>query len=150
MKKEKIIQLKNLQSVCTYLEFLQGIINRMGTNSGNVKALISVVYTIFITALVAVSELVVYWWIGVVISFVGILLDSYYLALEKIYRKKYNNFIKELNKGNLNEKEIYNMNPKTTDLKYEVLAVMLETIISFSILGFYILFIIITILLKNI
>ena len=40
------------------------------------------------------------------------------------------------------------MNPKNTDLKYEVFAVMLEAVRSFSVIGFYILFIGITILLK--
>ena len=37
---------------------------------------------------------------------------------------------------------------KNTDLKYEVFAVMLEAVRSFSVIGFYILFIGITILLK--
>lgn len=75
-------------------------------------------------------------------------MDSYYLALERMYRKKYNNFVNDLNNGKLDEKEIFNMNPKNTDLKHEILAVMLETIKSFSIIGFYILFILVTILLK--
>lgn len=146
--KEKIIDLKDHSSVVAYLEFLQNVISRMGGNSANIKALIAVVYTIFITILIAVRELKGYWWVGLIIALVGMIMDTYYLALEKMYRKRYNNFVKKLNKNKIDEKEIYNMNPKNTDLKYEVFAVMLETVKSFSVTGFYILFIGINILLK--
>lgn len=145
---EKIIKIKNHESVIAYLEFLQNVISRMGGNSANIKALIAVVYTIFITILIAIKELKEYWWVGLVIAVVGIIMDTYYLAFERMYRKKYNNFVKKLNDGKLDEKEIYNMNPKSTDLKYEVLAVMLEAMKSFSVIGFYVLFVGITILLK--
>ena len=146
--KEKIIDLKDHSSVVAYLEFLQNIISRMGGNSANIKALIAVVYTIFITILIAVRELKGYWWVGLIIALVGMIMDTYYLAFERMYRKRYNNFVKKLNENKIDEKEIYNMNPKNTDLKYEVFAVMLETVKSFSVTGFYILFIGITILLK--
>ena len=53
------------------------------------------------------------------------------------------------NKGLIDELEIYNMNPRNTDLKYEVLAEMLEAAKSFSIIGYYILFMIITWLFFN-
>lgn len=146
--KEKIIDLKDHPSVVAYLEFLQNVISRMGGNSANIKALIAVVYTIFITILIAVKELKGYWWVGLIIALVGMIMDTYYLAFERMYRKRYNNFAKKLNKNQIDEKEIYNMNPKNTDLKYEVFAVMLEAVRSFSVIGFYILFIGITILLK--
>lgn len=146
--KEKIIDLKDHSSVVAYLEFLQNVISKMGGNSANIKALIAVVYTIFITILIAVKELKGYWWVGLIIALVGMIMDTYYLAFERMYRKKYNNFVKKLNDGQIDEKEIYNMNPKNTDLKYEVFAVMLDAVRSFSVIGFYILFIGITILLK--
>ena len=145
---EKIIEIKDHQSVVTYLEFLQNVISRMGGNSANIKALIAVVYTIFITILIAIKELKTYWWIGLIIVFVGILMDTYYLALEKMYRRKYNDFVDNLNNGQVDEKAIYNMNPKSTYLKYELFAVMLDAVRSFSVIVFYILFIGITILLK--
>ena len=146
--KEKIIKLKDHESVIAYLEFLQNVISRMGGNSANIKALIAVVYTIFITILIAINELKGYWWIGFVIAVVGMIMDTYYLAFERMYRKRYNNFVKKLNDGQIDEKEIYKKKKKNTDLKYEVFAVMLEAVKSFSVIGFYILFICITILLK--
>lgn len=147
-EKEIIIKLKDHQSVTVYLELLQNVISKMGGNSANIKALIAVIYTIFITILIAIKELKEYWWVGLIIATIGMIMDAYYLALEKMYRKRYNNFVKKLNEGQLDEKEIYNMNPKNTDLKYEVLTVMLESVKSFSIIGFYTLFVGITILLK--
>lgn len=146
--KEKIIDLKDHPSVIAYLEFLQNVISRMGGNSANIKALIAVVYTIFITILIAIKELKGYWWVGLIIALVGMTMDTYYLAFERMYRKRYNKFISKLNERQIDEKEIYNMNPKNTDLKYEVFAVMLEAVNSFSVIGFYILFVGITILLK--
>lgn len=87
--KENIIQLKDHPSVVAYLEFLQNVISRMGGNSANIKALIAVVYTIFITILIAIKELKGYWWVGIIIAVVGMIMDSYYLAFERMYRKRY-------------------------------------------------------------
>lgn len=149
---EKSIIMKNKENpaVCTYLEFLQNAINRMSTNSGAIKALIVVVYTIFITILIAIKEFDKYWWLGLIISIISMLMDAYYLALEKMYRKKYNNVVNDLNNGKLDEKQIYNMNPQNTELEHEVIAVMIESIKSFSILPFYSLFIALTIIIKNV
>ena len=147
-EKGKILDLKNQASVVSYLESLQSVISRMGGNSANIKALIAVVYTIFITILIAIKELKKYWWIGLIIVFIGILMDTYYLALEKMYRRKNNDFVDNLNNGQVDEKAIYNMHPKSTYLKYELFAVMLDAVRSFSVIVFYILFIGITILLK--
>lgn len=146
-EKNVIINLKDSQSVCTYLEFLQDIISRMGGNSNNTKALIAVIYTVFVTVFVAVQQIHNYWWIGFVISIIGLIMDTYYLALEKMYRNKYNKIVNDLNNNKLDEKEIFNMNPKNTDLKFEIISMFFEALLSFSIIPFYIMFIILTILL---
>ena len=147
-EKNKILELKESSAVTTYLSFLQDNITRMAGNSGNVKALIAVIYTIFATVLITVEGAMAYWWMGFIITIGGMNMDAYYLAFERMYRKKYNNFVQKLNVGNLDEKEIYNMNPKNTDLKYENVAEMLECMKSFSIVGFYILFIAVTFIFK--
>lgn len=147
-EKKEIIELKESPAVTTYLSFLQNNITRMAGNSGNVKALIAVIYTIFATVLITVEGAMAYWWMGFIITIGGMNMDAYYLAFERMYRKKYNNFVKDLNAGKLDEKEIYNMNPKNTDLKYENIAEMLECMKSFSIVSFYILFIAITFIFK--
>ena len=62
-KGESIVDLKNHPSVIAYLGFLQDVISRMGGNSSNIKSLIAVVYTIFVTILIAIKELNAYWWV---------------------------------------------------------------------------------------
>lgn len=144
----KIIKMENEGCIMTYLQFLQDVISRMANNSSQIKVLITAIYTIFTTILVGINKFKEYWWIGLIITFIGMLMDAYYLALERMYRDKYNNFVNGLKGNRINAKEIFNMNPKSTKLKFEIFAVMIESFNSFSICGFYILFIVITILLK--
>lgn len=143
-----IIKMENQGCIMTYLQFLQNVISRMANNSSQIKVLITAIYTIFTTILVGINKFKEYWWIGLIITFIGMIMDAYYLALERMYRDKYNDFVNGLKEDKINVKEIFNMNPKSTKLRFEIFAVMLESFNSFSICGFYILFIVITILLK--
>lgn len=143
-----IIKMENQGCIMTYLQFLQNVISRMANNSSQIKVLITAIYTIFTTILVGINKFKEYWWIGLIITFIGMIMDAYYLALERMYRDKYNDFVNGLKEDKINVKEIFNMNPKSTKLRFEIFAVMIESFNSFSICGFYILFIVITILLK--
>ena len=147
MKKD-IASLKNESSIICYLQMLQNNISRMSSLSGIIKASMCVVYTIFVTILVAINKIDSYWWIGIVITIICMIVDAYYLALERTYVIKYNKFLANLNEGIINEKEIYNMTPRNTDLKCEILAMTLSAFKSFSIYGFYFIFIFISILIK--
>ena len=147
MSDEKILELKSNPSVIAYLTFLQDNITRMNSNSSNVKALVAVIYTIFVTVLCAVDKINLYWYFGIIIIVLGVLLDSYYLGLEKMYRTKFNNFVNDLNNGNIDVKKIYDMKPKNTNIKSEVLAELLSSMFSFSVLGFYIMIVAISVLL---
>ena len=148
MEKGEIIKLKSEPSVVNYIQLLQANISRMSSHSGIIKASICVVYTILITILIAINKINEFWWIAIVITLIGSIIDAYYLAMEKIYVKKYNDFIDKLNKCAVNEIEIYDMKPKNTDLKNELLSMTITSMTSFSIYGFYSLFIIISILIK--
>ncbi|MGM9882066.1 MAG: hypothetical protein ACI31S_04415 [Bacilli bacterium] len=147
-KNNTLLENKDHSSVIAYLQFLQNNITRMATNSSNTKAFIAVIFTILVTMLTTTKSILKYWWLGIIFSLLGTILDSYYLAFERMYRKKYNSVCKDINNNNLNVEDIYNMNPKNTNLKFEHIAEMLDAISSFSVWGFYILFIIISILLK--
>ena len=94
-----------------------------------------VVYTILITIMLSINKLNDYWWIIIVITILGMILDAYYLGIEKIYVTKYNKFIEDLNNSKLNVEEIYNMKPSNTQLKCELLAEVLLSLKSFSIIG---------------
>ena len=92
----------------------------MSSHSGIIKASICVVYTILITILIGINKINHFWWIAIFITLIGSIIDAYYLAMEKIYVKKYNDFIAKLNKGDVNEFEVYDMKPRNTDLKNEL------------------------------
>lgn len=144
-KKENV---KDRPSVIAYMGFLQNVISRMGGNSTNIKSITIVTYTLFVTILGAIGKIKEYWWIGLIVVFYGMIMDSYYLAYEKMYRKKYNKILDKLNTNKLQEEKIYDMNCKETDLKHEMSSYIIESFKSFSIIGFYALLFIITIVLK--
>ncbi len=139
----KNLDFKNQPSVICYIEMLQNNISRMSSQSGIIKASMCVVYTILITLILAVEKFKDYWWMILVLTILGMILDAYYLGMEKIYVTKYNNFVKGLNEEKLDEKSIYDMKPRNTQLKSELLAEMILSMKSFSIIGFYLIFILI-------
>jgi hypothetical protein len=143
---EKILEILNQPSINTYLNFLQSNISRMNSNSNNIKILIATIYA-FLIAINKIDDIKIFLTF-IIMLFIGFILDTYYLAIEKIYRKKFNNFIENINNENFNIKDIFDMKPKNTPLKYEIFAEMVDTFFSFSIWIYYLLFIIITVLLK--
>ncbi len=144
--KREILDLKNQPSVTCYIEMLQNNISRMSNHSGIIKASMCVIYTIVITIILDMQDLNKYWWITISISIFMAILDSYYLALEKAYRDKYDMFIDKLNSNSIDPQEIYDMKPRTTSLKCEILARMFYSFKSISIFGFYGIFIILSII----
>lgn len=146
--KAKIQDLKNKGSVICYIEMLQSTITRMNNQSGIIKASMCVVYTIVSGAILTIPSTRQFWWIDIVITLLMATVDAYYLGLEKSYRDKYNIFVSSLNKGIIKIENIYDMNPKTTELKCETLARTLSSFKSFSIIGFYGIFMIIGIIIK--
>lgn len=148
MESNKILELKNHQSVITYIQLLQNNIGRMSSHSGIIKASICVIYTIWITILVATNKLNEYWWMSIILTVLASVLDAYYLATEKIYVEKYNQFIEKLNNGELNEKDIYDLKPRITNLKNEFVAMIITAMCSFSIWGFYIMLIAISCIIR--
>ncbi|MBQ6547076.1 MAG: hypothetical protein IJL74_03655 [Bacilli bacterium] len=89
-----------------------------------------------------------YWWVTIAITLVGAIIDACYLGIEKIYIDKYNIFLEKLNKGIVDEIEIYDMNPRNTKLRFEMLAMILSSFLSFSIYAYYSLLILISIFVR--
>ena len=150
MKKINVLELKNQSAVTTYIEILQNNISRMCTYSMNVKTYSGVIYTLIMTILVHTSCIEKYWWLGIVVAVANAILDAYYLSYEKVYVTKYNSFIKNLNSGILQVETLYEMNPKNTELKNELLAVFFSALASFSIWGYYLIYIFLSLVLGGI
>lgn len=143
-------EIKDRPSVIAHLSFLQNIMSRMSSNSSSVKALTSVIYTILITIFIAVKRIDYIWWVGILCSLFGAIFDSYYLGLEKTFIKQYNDFLIKINNNETIEKEIFVIKKKTSEYKFERICETIDSIISPSIIFFYGVLIIISILLYNI
>ena len=150
MKKINVLELKNQSAVTTDIEILQNTISRMCTYSMNVKTYSGVIYTLIMTILVHTSCIEKYWWLGIVVAVANAILDAYYLSYEKVYVTKYNSFIKNLKSGILQVETLYEMNPKNTELKNELLAVFFSALASFSIWGYYLIYIFLSLVLGGI
>lgn len=122
----------------------------MNACSGIIKASICVIYTVLISIIITIPNMGKYWWISIILTIIGAIIDSYYLGLEKIYVEKYNVFLEDLNKCEVDVNKIYDMKPRNTSLKCEIIARTIESFTSFSIWGFYLMFIILSILVKYI
>lgn len=147
--KKELLKLKGENAVVCYIEMLQSNIARMSNHSGIIKASMCVIYTVISTLIMTIEKMKNYWWIALVITIFVATVDAYYLAIEKVFVDKYNTFISKLNSGSIDATEIYDMKPRMTTFKFEILARTLESMKSFSILGFYGIFIIISIIMMQ-
>ncbi len=134
----------NAQAIQTHLGILQNIIQRMASNSASMKAsCITLVSAILV--IVADKEKPNYAFIAIVPTLLFMLLDVYYLSLEKGFKKSYKEFIKKNNEKILNISDLYGVKPsgEKTELFY-------KSIKSFSIWFFYISLIIMIVLTRYI
>ena len=131
-------------SIQTHLGILQNVIQRMAANSSSCKAwcvtLVSAVLVI-----IADKKNPDYAYIALLPIVIFAALDAYYLALEKAFRNSYNDFISKLHKKTLTEVDLYSVSPKGNTSTLQ-----LESLKSFSIWGFYISLVLLTIITKYI
>lgn len=118
-------------SIQTHLGILQGVIQRMATNSSSCKAwcvtLVSAVLVI-----VADKGKPQYAWIAMLPTVVFGGLDAYYLAMEKGFRNSYRNFVSRLHGKSLTLTDLYSVAPAGSMLRLQW-----ESLTSFSVWGFY-------------
>ena len=93
-------------AVHSYLNILQAVINRMAANSASCKSwCITLVTGIIVILLNKDKSNLVY--IALSPALLFLLLDCYYLATEKSFRDKYNNFINKLHQGNAVKTDLF-------------------------------------------
>ncbi len=99
-------------SVTSYLTIIQGVISRMATNSASCK-------TWCVTLVSAVIVIIAdkgrpnYVWISVIPIVLFLVLDSYYLALERLFRALYNSFIRKLHAGTATVEDVFFLAPRS-------------------------------------
>src|SRR5439155_12678881 len=104
---------------------------RMAANSSSCKA--------WCIALVSAMLVVVgdkhrpeYVWIALIPTLLFLSLDAYYLALERGFRRSYNDFIDKLHRGGLTASDLYSLEPTGS-----VLRQFLKSLKSFSVWPMY-------------
>lgn len=118
-------------AVQAHLGIMQSVIQRMSSNSASCKAwCITLVSAILV--IVADKDKPQYALIAIIPTILFFVLDSYYLALEKMFRKSYNSFIDKVHKDEIVSSDLYAIEPKGNLLKQIFVA-----FISFSIWPFY-------------
>lgn len=127
--KEKLNQCS--EAVQSHLSILQSVINRMATNSATCKAwcvtLVSAILVIVADKANARFSL-----IALLPTLLFICLDSYYLSLERGFRKSYNLFVKDLHMGRVEQVDLFEISPEGGPFRH-----FLKSFTSFSIWPFY-------------
>ena len=118
-------------AVQSHLSIYQNVIQRMASNSALVKAwCITLVSAILV--IVAEKNNPQYSLIAIIPIILFLLLDSYYLALERGFRESYNEFIRKLHDGVINQEDLYAVLPKGNIYK-----MIFKSFLSFSVWPFY-------------
>jgi len=118
-------------AVQTHLTIMQAVIERMSSNSTSCKAwCITLVSAILV--IVADKGRPNYALLPLIPTILFLVLDAYYLALERGFRESYNSFIEKLNKGEVEATDLFYITPKGRLLKKIGCALL-----SFAIWPFY-------------
>ncbi|PJC75209.1 MAG: hypothetical protein CO012_03960 [Syntrophobacterales bacterium CG_4_8_14_3_um_filter_49_14] len=118
-------------SVQTHLGILQGVIERMASNSNSAKTwCITLVSAILVV--VAGKNKPDYALLALLPTILFVALDAYYLGMEKGLRNSYNEFVRKLHDGSITPEDLFSVSPKGGPSKLQW-----EAFKSFSVWGFY-------------
>ena len=119
-------------AVQAHLGIMQSVIERMAGNSASCKAwCVALVSAVLV--LVGDKGKPDYVWIAVVPTALFMVLDTYYLALEKAFRASYNRFISRMHSDELTVDDLYAVVPSGKMARH-----VWDAIRSFSIWPFYV------------
>ena len=121
----------NSAAVQKHLEMVQGVITRMAENSRSCK-LWCVTLVSAVLVLVARTEKPEYALIALIPALLFLILDTYYLALERAFRASYNAFVRKLGGDSSTSADLYRVAPSGSVLRY-----FMACLKSFSIWPFY-------------
>lgn len=120
-------------AVQKHLEIMQGVISRMAENSRSCKVW-CVTLVAAVLVLVARTGEPRHALIALVPTALLLVLDAYYLMLERRFRTSYNNFVDKVQMGQLTTSDLYAVVPDGS-----IARVMLSAMFrSFSVLPFYV------------
>ena len=97
-------------AVQSYLGILQGVINRIASNSAGCKTW-CITLVSAIAVVVADKTNTSFIWVALIPIALFLFLDAYYLGLEQRFRDSYNAFIKKLHSGEAKIEDVFIVNP---------------------------------------
>ena len=122
---------ENSQAVQSHLTILQSVIQRMATNSASSKAwCVTLVSAILV--IVADKGKPEYALLALIPTFLFLVLDAYYLSLERGFRNAYNSFIKKLHHHDLKAEDLFVVTPQGS-----IFCMFFGSLCSFSVWPFY-------------
>ena len=125
--------MKNIESpaIQAHLEMMQGVVSRMAENSRSCKVW-CVTLVAAVLVLVALTGEPQHALIAVVPTILFLILDAYYLALERAFIGSYNGFVEKLHGGSLAATDVYKIAPTGS-----IPRLFFDCLRSFSIWPFY-------------
>ena len=122
----------DVSDIQTYIRILQDVITRMASNSRFCKAwCIALISAVLV--LVARTDLnSTYTWIAAIPLASFLVLDTYYLALERRFRKTYERVIDRLHEGTLGATDLYIIRPTGSPVR-----IFVSCLASWAIWPFY-------------
>jgi len=130
-------------AVQQHINILQDIIARLAQNSNSCKKWCLAITTAIFTLFASNKQIIHYCYFYIYIIIGLHILDTYYLSMERAFRKKYEKFIEKLHSNELQITDLYNL--KFEDITF---CQKIENFFSTSVLLFYIPIILLFILLR--
>ncbi len=127
-------------AVQSHLDILQGVIQRMAENSRSCKVW-NITLVSAVLVFVARLDKPEYVLIALFSTILFLILDTYYLALERAFRRSYDDFVRKLHGGSLTSSDLFTVAPTGS-----VPGHFLSSLLSFSIWPFYPMIVIMTII----
>ncbi len=129
-------------SIHTHLDVINSIIQRMASNSASCKAWCIALVTA-VLVIVADKGKPQYSLVAIIPIALFMILDTYYLALERTFRKSYNEFIGKLHERHLISSDLYAVTPSGS-----LLRTFFNSLLSFSVWPFYLTLLVLTLVAK--
>ncbi len=139
-QKSKIRLNESQSSVQTHLNIYQNIIQRMANNSSSCKTwCVTTVSAVMVLAADKQKPTIMFVSLVPLVTF--LVLDAYYLALEKSFRQSYNDFVRKVHSNEATSEDLY-----LVSAHGNWNTMQLQAIASFSVWGFYLLLVLMVVL----
>lgn len=119
-----------------FISYLEGIINRLASNSANCKNWLLAIFAACMAMQPSIQATTEKIWLAYPLVFLFCLLDSYYLGCEKYFRDMMSDFVKEVRRdGNQYIKSLYKFEKRTVSDDFNAVLVGLSSIATWSFYG---------------